>query len=336
MEKRAGNRTLLRKKKRLEREKKRRIEQANRMLIPANKKTKQSLGILSFDPKGVFRFKENRWMKVFELNENALREIVKRSPMLRGRVRITMHKRKAGEKQTCFLTLMETGEIYEEIRKQFKGDETLLKKEDLLRQLSINEIMNQIAANFQKKLRFSYASNVRGKKDMKAECFQKVTEHTDQVLFGNRQGECFLTFSFPKEGRGSLIEKLDQLGCEYYLCMDLNALSVEEQLDFKHALEKKYNKRLPLDQGKEFVNASLTILLLSDSQDAKKIVEETLKNLMRSEGILIAAAFDAQGAYLESVFSLGLCEKSLSRNTEVAVVKAMLGGEENEAAKIKV
>ena len=164
-------------------------------------------------------------MKVFELNENALREIVKMSPMLRGRVRITMHKRKAGEKPTCFLTLMETGEIYEEIRKQFKGDETLLKKEDLLRQLSINEIMNQIAANFQKKLRFSYASNVRGKKDMKAECFQKVTEHTDQVLFGNRQGECFLTFSFPKEGRGSLIEKLDQLGCEYYLCMYLNALS---------------------------------------------------------------------------------------------------------------
>lgn len=327
MEKRAGNRALSRKKKRLEREKKRRIEQANRMLIPANKKTKQSLGILSFDPKGVFRFKENRWMKVFELNEDALREIVKKSPMLRGRVRITMHKRKAGEEPTCFLTLMETGEIYEEIRKQFKGDETLLKKEDLLRQLSINEIMNQIAANFQKKLRFSYASNVRGKKDMKAECFQKVTEHTDQVTLGNRQGECFLTFSFPKEGRGNFVEKLDQLGCEYYLFMDLNALSVEEQLDFKRALEKKYNKRLLLDKGKEFVNASLTILLLSDSLDAKKIVEETLKNLMRSEGILIAPAFDAQGAYLESVLSLGLCEKSLSRNTEVAVVKAMLGGE---------
>ena len=102
MEKRAGNRALSRKKKRLEREKKRRIEQANRMLIPANKKTKQSLGILSFDPKGVFRFKENRWMKVFELNENALREIVKMSPMLRGRVRITMHKRKAGKNRPAF------------------------------------------------------------------------------------------------------------------------------------------------------------------------------------------------------------------------------------------
>ena len=74
-------------------------------------------------------------MKVFELNENALREIVKMSPMLRGRVRITMHKRKAGEKPTCFLILMETGEIYEEIRKQFKGDETLLKKEDLFLQI---------------------------------------------------------------------------------------------------------------------------------------------------------------------------------------------------------
>lgn len=327
MKKRAGNRALLRKKKRLEREKKRRIEQANRMLIPANKKTKQSLGILSFDPKGVFRFKENRWMKVFELEEDTLSLIAKTSPSLRGRVRITMHKRKAGEKPTCFLTLMETGEIYEEIRKQFKGDEAFLSKETLLKQLSINEVMDQIAANFQKELRFSYASNVRGKKDMKAECFQKVTEHTDQVSFGNRQGECFLSFSFPKEGRGNLIEKLDQLGCEYYLCMDLNALSVEEQLDFRRTLEKKYNKRLPHDQGKEFVNASLSILLLSDSLDAKKIVEETLKNLMRSEGILIAPAFDVQGAYAESILSLGLCEKNLSRNTEVAVVKAMLGGE---------
>ena len=56
-----------------------------------------------------------------------------------------MHKRKAGEKPTCFLTLMETGEIYEEIRKQFKGDEAFLRKETLLKQLSINEIMDQIA-----------------------------------------------------------------------------------------------------------------------------------------------------------------------------------------------
>ena len=74
-----------------------------------------------------------------------------------------------------------------------------------------------------------------------------------------------------------------------------------------------------IDDSEGITDASLTILLLSDSLDAKKIVEETLKNLMRSEGILIALAFDAQGAYLESVLSLGLCEKSLSRNTEVAV-----------------
>ena len=50
MGKNAGERAILREEKRLAKEKKRQIEQANKMLIPVSKKTNQSWGIISFDP----------------------------------------------------------------------------------------------------------------------------------------------------------------------------------------------------------------------------------------------------------------------------------------------
>lgn len=36
---------------------------ANKMLIPAPKKTVQSLKLLNFDPSGTFHFAEDRWIK---------------------------------------------------------------------------------------------------------------------------------------------------------------------------------------------------------------------------------------------------------------------------------
>ena len=54
-----GEKAILREQRRLEKEKKRRIELANKMLIPVGEKTGQSLGLISFDPSGVFRLGNN-------------------------------------------------------------------------------------------------------------------------------------------------------------------------------------------------------------------------------------------------------------------------------------
>ena len=64
-----GERAIRQEQRRMEKEKKRRIELANKMLIPVGEKTSQSLGLLSFDPSGVFRLGNNLWLKVFTLDE---------------------------------------------------------------------------------------------------------------------------------------------------------------------------------------------------------------------------------------------------------------------------
>ena len=61
----AGVKAIAKEEKRMEKERKRRIEIANKMLIPVSKKTMETLGLISFDPNGVFRLAENRWMNVF-------------------------------------------------------------------------------------------------------------------------------------------------------------------------------------------------------------------------------------------------------------------------------
>lgn len=41
---------------------------ANKVLIPAPKKTVQSLKLLNFDPSGTFHFVEDRWIKIYEIH----------------------------------------------------------------------------------------------------------------------------------------------------------------------------------------------------------------------------------------------------------------------------
>ena len=68
MAKNAGVRAIFKEEKRLEKERKIQVELANKMLIPVSKKTTETLGIISFDPSGVFRLLENRWMRVFKVS----------------------------------------------------------------------------------------------------------------------------------------------------------------------------------------------------------------------------------------------------------------------------
>ena len=135
-----------------------------------------------------------------------------------------------------------------------------------------------------------------------AECFQKVTEHTDQVSFGNRQGECFLTFSFPKEGRGNFVEKLDQLGCEYYLCMDLNALSLEEQLDFKQERKAPIQYfSLLIIIGEFYLQTFLHSLIFLHSLATKAYpFPSSIKNFCKLERILFSRSLSVKSVFCEN------------------------------------
>jgi len=325
MAKNAGMRAIAKEEKRMEKERKRRIELANKMLIPAGKKTMETLGLISFDPNGVFRLTNNRWIKVFRVEGN-LSQLARVSLSTSGRIRIVWHEREEGGGAPCHLILNETGEIYEEVRQLMSKDEEKLKEAVRLTPLSVDEVMNHILEEFGQSIRFSYASYVRGNKDWKKEIFLEVHEEVNRFTVGRCYGEAFSTLAFPADVRAGFMEKLKGLGCQMYVCLDLNSLTTEEQLDFNRALEKRYNRRLPMVADDDFLNASLAIVILCDSDDARDIIEKTIISLANGYDLLLSPSFYEQKKVTESAISLGLLDSTIMRNVKVDVVEKLIGG----------
>lgn len=278
----AGERAIVKEERRLEKERKRRIELANRMLIPVGGKTLESIGLIAIDPSGVFRFMGNRWLKIYEIS-GVNEKLVDAIADVSGRVRITFYISENG-RETCHLTLIEQGEVYEEVRQKLTEDESVIQKVCSMHPLSVDEAMNHIASNFYKDIRFSYASFVRGKKDWKKECFLEVREDVTGFETGRIFGESLSILHFPMEMKEGLLKDLKSLGCPLYFAVDMNSLTEEEQEDFRRALEKKYNRRLMTTETEDYINQSLSIILLCDSKDARKIVEETLISIFLKYG----------------------------------------------------
>ncbi len=330
----AGERAIAKEMKRQAKERQRRIELANKMLIPVGKKTNLSLGIISLDPSGVVRMENNRWLKIYRLEGN-LWQLADVLENLTGRVRITWHKESESGRISCHMTLIENGEIYEEIRQSMAEDEAVIKEQVNICPLTIDEAMTDIANQFRKDVRFSYASYVRGNKDWKKEIYSEAKEETTSFSVGSLYGECFSILNFPKHCV-DVISQLDALLCEMYVCVDLNALTEEEHADYKRAMEKKYNRRLPICTEERFINLSLSILIFTDSDDARKIIEETVRQLMYQNDILLTPCYHRQKAVMESILSLGITEEKNIRNVDKSVVKKVLGGETDADAKIEV
>lgn len=326
MGKSAGVRAIAKEEKRLEKERKRRIELANKMLIPAGKKTLEALGLISFDPNGVFRLVGNRWIRVFKVEGN-IPQLARIALDLSGRIRIVWHLGEESGRATCHLSLIETGEIYEEVRQLMSKDEELMKEAVRLMPLSVDDVMNHISEEFGQSIRFSYASYVRGNKDWKKECFLEVHEGVDSFSVGRCYGEAFYALSYPSILKGGFLKRLGELGCQMYVCVDVNSLTTEEQLDFNRAIEKRYNRRLPAIAEEDYLNASLSIVILCDSDDAREIIEKTVVSLANGYEIMLTPSFHEQRSVAESAISLGLLDKKIMRNVKVDVADMLMGGE---------
>ena len=325
MAKNAGVRAIAKEEKRLEKERKRQVELANKMLIPVSKKTTETLGLISFDPNGVFRLLENRWIRVFRVSGN-LKALASIAPKLSGRIRIVWHLREDGGRETCHMILMENGEIYEEVRQLMSKDEDLIKEIVSITALNVDEVMNHISGEFGQNIRFSYASYVRGNMDWKKECFLEISEEAEKFTVGRLYGEAFYALSYPSILKEGFIEMLRQLGCQMYVSLDINSLTIEEQLDFNRAIEKRYNKRLSVTDDADYLNVSLSLVIMCDSDDARGIIEKTVIALANGYDIMLTPSFYEQRKVSESVISLGLLDRKIMRNVKVEVVGNLMGG----------
>ena len=132
------------------------------------------------------------------------------------------------------------------------------------------------------------------------------------------------------------MESLSHLGCQAFLSLDMNSLTDEEQLDFNRAIEKRYNKRLKFSEEDNYLNVSLALVILCDSDDAREIIEKTVIALANNYDIMLSISFHEQRAVTESVLSLGLIDNKIMRNVRAEVVESLVGGDTDADAKIQI
>ena len=76
--------------------------------------------------------------------------------------------------------------------------------------------------------------------------------------------------------------------------------------------------------------------IICDSDDARKIVEQTIVSLYANAGVMLAPAYHMQTKVLESMLSLGLLDAKTMRNIKLDVARGLLGGESDADAKIEI
>lgn len=309
--------------KQAEKERKRQIKEANRMLISTPKKTVASMGFLSFDPAGAFCFEGSRWIKIYRVT-GSIAESVKVVLEIKSRLRITeriVPTNGGSAEENYYISLIAQGDIYEEIRKQFESDERILREMIGVQPLSVDEAVTAILMQFQGENRtFSYASFVRSKRDLSKELFTVMEEGRDCFQIEGSFGMSLFLMEYPESVMGETLSLLKELGCLVFVTFDLVAIGELDKEDYVRTLEKKYARPLNRDAISEFMNVSGQISFLCDSTDAMEIIKKTISKIFAKSGFLAAPAYGAQRDCFLSQISLGLIDYRNLRNVDVATM----------------
>ena len=224
-----------REERKAEKERKRLIKEANRMLISAPKKSANSMGFLSFDPSGAFCFDGGRWVKVFEVT-GSIKGTVKAALKVKSRIRITERIAPAkGESHTAraFVSLIAEGDIYEPVREQFEADEVILQEMIGVRSLTVDEAIKVILMQLGgEKRSFSYASFVRAKRDLLKEISPEIVEERDHFQIEGSFGMSMFIMEYPDEASGDTLSLLKELGCPVFVTFDLVGISDLDKEDY--------------------------------------------------------------------------------------------------------
>lgn len=326
MAKTKGQKAIERENARMMRERKKQIEQANRMLIPVPKVTQQSLGLVSFDPTGAFRFADGRWMKCYRVERISIREEFSFAELvmkLHSEIRLTK-KLGYGADVTC-VTLTLSGETYDEVRTGFMEDEATLNGLLSLTPLNVDMLMSEIA---QGKAAFSYASMVRGKKDWKKECLPEYVDKEGYFTTDGLYGECCFVMQFPDILLIDMVDSFKALGSQIQLVVDIKKIDTVDQIDYNRALEQKYNRKLGDSRSEDYLNVSMQLMFLCDSDDAREIIEKTITAVLSKDGFVVAPCVGAQKQTAESISSLGMISRTYMRNVGSGMIDVMLGKED--------
>lgn len=310
-------------------EQKKKNKEANKMLIPAPKRTVKSLNLLNFDPAGTFHFSDNRWLRVYEVYGKMDLCLIK---LKRLQSEIVFSGRiLPGQKDIeWYVSLVCYGEIYEDVRKQFAEDEAVLQKLVGTRPLNVDETVMLVQQRLQGESRqFSYASFVRSRKDLFVETFPKIEDSYEGFQIEGSYGSSLFIMNFPQAVKWNTFTELCNLQCPVFLTFQLANMTEIDRDNYLRMLEKRYCRNLSGKENSSYFSLSCQLSYICDSADARDIVKNTIISLFSKAGYVIAPMYGKQKEGILSDLSLGIIESRQFRNVDM---RAMEGIFEEEKA----
>lgn len=288
-----------------------------------SKEKKVNENNLVIEPDGAFCFAGNEFRKIYHLGEKddnfQPQELVEN---LNSKIRIT--KRFGKNKYEVFLTLSLEGE-YEEVREKFIKDERILEKIFEIQMLSPESLIQSFyGAN--KDFLHTMKKNKKG--DWKSKYLPVLDCKDNYFLFDGMYGECLFVMNFPETLSAGICKALRQLECEIQTSTEISSISDIELTDYNRAMEEKYHRRISNDREQKILNVSEQIVFFGDSDDARKIIENTILSIYTNRDYMISVGTGFQNEIAESVFSLGTVSFHNRRNVNAQIVDTILSKEE--------
>ena len=308
---------------------------ANKMLIPAPKKTVQSLKLLNFDPFGTFHFVEDRWIRIYEVY-GKLDRLITKMTALQSEIMVSGRLLPEKEDTDWYITLTGYGETYDEVRKQFVLDEAVLKECVGIRPLSVDEAVKIIFSRLQGDGKeFSYASFVRSKKNLYDELFPKIIESYDGFQIEASYGTSLFIMNYPKTVKWNAFTGLQKLGWPIFFTIQLSNMKEEDRENYLRMLERRYCRNFLSEDVEKLIGISCHISFICDSADAREIIQSTIISLLSKEGYIASPLHGKQKIGILSDISLGMVESREFRKISLPAVEKIFW-EENANDNDKV
>ncbi|MCR5337550.1 MAG: hypothetical protein K6E75_03235 [Lachnospiraceae bacterium] len=345
----------IRKRKQDERDRVRRIKKANKMLIVMPKKTQRSLGLIQYDPSGVFHFLDGRWMKVFQISggishlPDALLLIGARATFTHRMIRDAdsdvdsdidsdMDADMDADANTYYLSLFREGETYEPVRKAFSEDEETLKKSLQIRSLTAEETIEEI-----RKLTtllekpFDFPEFMKKRRDLLSETVPKITADYSDFSIKGACGSSYFIMQYP--GVGSEIQRtndfLRDISDVVFITTELCAVSQEQREEQIRYLKTRYLGHADERSIQPYVNTRIRIMMLCHDTESLGYAKANLEEAFYGAGYVISPLFGQQKESAESVLTLGMAQQGSLQNVPIETIREIFAKEhEHDPDKI--
>lgn len=284
----------------------------NKSLVAVPKKTVSAMGLLSVEPKGTFRMADGRFVKVLVVED--VLPLQKTLVSLPCRMRIT--SRFLDGERDDFVSLISYETTYPAAKKQFDEALSVLSDAGVSYQaLTVDDTMTAIMRIYGKDGDFHFTEAVRKRKDtFRSLAMREPSDVTDislsigDILCGSAY---FLMVAEP--GFRSPVKKMIDANLSFMTVLDIAPISAKSLVTYKKVMEAHFDRQVSSVDDGNFVNASYYLVTLTESEEARKTMEEVLFSLFPSAGEVISTCVGIQKKVMESAFTLGLYDSTYMR-----------------------